>query len=1013
MKNFLLTLFALAIAVFTYGQRQENGLELATQDFARSFDPNQASTNFLRGSRVSPYSDTIWFDGFDNPNTWVINNASPIPNGWSIGTTGLPWAFSGSINSTGGGNYAVMAPDDPRTGGALFQPNIITSASAIDISSYSNQNLVFHYEKYGARYYDTLKVQLSNDNLNWVTIDDNTDFAILTANGGGELANPTSSNIFIPSSLITGQDSLYVRFNWEANRSGVEGIGYGFFVDDIMVLDVEDNDMVLERTSFFDPPRQFLEWWYGAIPINQVVADSFYFSAASINRGKNIAYNVRLEIDITGPSPFNDVSPSTASVASEAVDTSITTGEWNPAATGLHTISWNLLSDSIDSNPVNNTYSVDIEITNNIYSAAPVPVSAANLVSKVGPPSSQNGGAFSVNQEYRFVEADTIVELGVAFDSEWTEPGQIFQLSLVDGTGTPLAATAFITITQAMIDDELHYFPVTGGPVPIQSGFYDARFEYFGGNGDSCWVVTCSDPFAPFEPSPNGGFFNRQTVSYNGQTFTFDQMPYLTVKTLASCTDPFTVSIDPASVQPAGCVLDNGQARVDLPAGHNPGGYTITWNGTVGPEFRTDLADTTYDIVVVNDTTGCEATTSVTIPLADAPDLSVSGIVASNCSPASGEASIVPATGNTTDYNYAWSDGVAGTDKDFRDDLMAGTYTVVVTELSTGCDTTVTIDITQVPGPDVTTFRLRDADCGVANGEAEVLPATGAATDYNYDWSDGVTGTDKDSRNDLLSGTYFITVTQLATGCDTVVSVNIGNIGGPVVDTSVVVDATCNGDSDGSIALTMDTIGTEPFTYAWSTGDTTTVGTLDNLTAGTYTVTVLDVTGCIGPGGPFVVNEPDAIVLGGTTDNDGEGCVTVAGGTAPYTYLWDNGETTECINVAAAGTYGVTVTDVNGCEQTGTVDIVVGLEDIRISSNVKVFPNPTSGQFNMVFNDLSGVHEVTVFNPLGQIIDNRRVSLGGQNVTIEYNDLELRNGVYFIVVKDDTGAGATFRLVVR
>ena len=106
-------------------------------------------------------------------------------------------------------------------------------------------------------------------------------------------------------------------------------------------------------------------------------------------------------------------------------------------------------------------------------------------------------------------------------------------------------------------------------------------------------------------------------------------------------------------------------------------------------------------------------------------------------------------------------------------------------------------------------------------------------------------------------------------------------------------------------------------------------------------------------------------------------------------------------------------TDANECEAVGTVDIVVGLEDVRITSSVKVFPNPTNGHFNVVFNDLSGVHEVTVFNPLGQVVDNRRVSLGGQNVTIEYNDVELTNGVYFIVVRNDAGAGATFRLVVR
>ena len=112
-------------------------------------------------SRVSAYNDTVWFDGFENSSVWTINNQT-TSSGWEISATTVTWAFSSGINSTTGGNYAVMVPDDPNS--PVSTANYITTANAIDISGFSNQNLVLSYEKYGARYYDTLKVEVSNDN---------------------------------------------------------------------------------------------------------------------------------------------------------------------------------------------------------------------------------------------------------------------------------------------------------------------------------------------------------------------------------------------------------------------------------------------------------------------------------------------------------------------------------------------------------------------------------------------------------------------------------------------------------------------------------------------------------------------------------------------------------------------------------------------------------------------------------------------------------------------------------
>ncbi len=122
--------------------------------------------------------------------------------------------------------------------------------------------------------------------------------------------------------------------------------------------------------------------------------------------------------------------------------------------------------------------------------------------------------------------------------------------------------------------------------------------------------------------------------------------------------------------------------------------------------------------------------------------------------------------------------------------------------------------------------------------------------------------------------------------------------------------------SAGTGIVTATSTGTAPFTYSWSNGGTT--QTISGLSAGTYNVTITDAAGCIGTGSrtitlsgltltTTVTNETSAGAKNGAIN------LTVAGGTAPQTYIWSNGPTTEDLAGLAAGTYTVTVTSANGC----------------------------------------------------------------------------------------------------
>jgi gliding motility-associated-like protein len=155
------------------------------------------------------------------------------------------------------------------------------------------------------------------------------------------------------------------------------------------------------------------------------------------------------------------------------------------------------------------------------------------------------------------------------------------------------------------------------------------------------------------------------------------------------------------------------------------------------------------------------------------------------------------------------------------------------------------------------------------------------------------------------------------------------------------VDVLCYGDSTGSIEITVSG-GVAPYSYQWSTGDTT--QNLSGLPAGTYTVTVTDALSdtlecsatmdiVIAEPTPIAITEnliTNVEVMGEST---GSIEVTVGGGTPVYDYAWTN-ETGDTVGInedlynQSAGDYTLTVTDANGCEATytGTITEPVPLD---------------------------------------------------------------------------------------
>lgn len=197
-----------------------------------------------------------------------------------------------------------------------------------------------------------------------------------------------------------------------------------------------------------------------------------------------------------------------------------------------------------------------------------------------------------------------------------------------------------------------------------------------------------------------------------------------------------------------------------------------------------------------------------------------------------------------------------------------------------------------------------------SNGTASVNPS-GGTPPYAYSWSNGGTSA---SISNLLPGTYYVTVTD-SLGC---MGMDSAIVSAPVAlaATALPTDAFCNGDSSGSIDLTVSG-GTAPYTFAWNNGDTNEDPM--GLPAGNYSVVITDSLGCLQTDSA-TVTEPTTISLNPVVTNllcngDSTGAIDLSpsGGVPGFNYTWSTSATTEDLTGLAAGNYSVFVTDSNGC----------------------------------------------------------------------------------------------------
>ena len=144
---------------------------------------------------------------------------------------------------------------------------------------------------------------------------------------------------------------------------------------------------------------------------------------------------------------------------------------------------------------------------------------------------------------------------------------------------------------------------------------------------------------------------------------------------------------------------------------------------------------------------------------------------------------------------------------------------------------------------------------------------------------------------------------------------------------------------DASIDANL-TGGTAPYYISWSTGETSAL--IDTLVVGQYDLHVVDSLGCV-LDTTFFITQPNPLLIPGSVVNvachgDSSAYITAlpTGGTAPYSYSWSNGQSTQVDTLLAAGSYVVTVTDFNGCVDSALFDVTQPAAPIALS----VLTNP-------------------------------------------------------------------------
>ncbi|MBI3500218.1 MAG: T9SS type A sorting domain-containing protein [Bacteroidetes bacterium] len=431
--------------------------------------------------------------------------------------------------------------------------------------------------------------------------------------------------------------------------------------------------------------------------------------------------------------------------------------------------------------------------------------------------------------------------------------------------------------------------------------------------------------------------------------------------------------------------LPNDSATVNVSGGTPP--YSFSWSNGQTTQTATGLTAGTYS-VTVNDSS-CVDTKTFTITPPVQINLSGSG-TNPVCNGGNNGSASISASGGTLPYSYNWSNG--GTTQTITG-LSAGNYSVVVAD-SNGCSATNTITISNPFAIVVALSAFTNCSCYNSSDGSASVNAYNGTSPYTFVWSNGQTG---QNATGLQAGNYIVTVTDSndCTGTHTITIYSPS----PLTASVSVNNPGCYNGNNGTATVNANG-GIAPYSYSWSNGQTS--QTITGLSAGNYTVTVMDNNGCTNIVSVSVANPP-ALLLSVISTPDSGNCngtvsATPSGGNPPYTYLWNNGCTTSSCSGLCAGAYAVNVWDSNGCSWSISISVgsFTGIVSPNENSEYEIYPSPATSEIFIEFSRPQDVKEINIIDVLARTLLHQAYDTSLNKIRIDVS--ALASGYYLLLI---------------